>query len=81
MQRLGEEISDHQLGGTVLNRNIARFHLVGNKETTNVKHTRLTAGTPLTINFQENRTLVVLEHSVNLDVVALQFQKQLRPKN
>ena len=64
LQGLRKKIRYHRLGGTILNGHVAGFHLVCDEEITNVKRTCLFAGTPFTVDFQKNRALAILEHSV-----------------
>ena len=71
LQRLRKKIRDHRLGGTILNRHVAGFHLVCDEEIMNVKRTRSFTGTPFTVYLQNNRALVILKHSVNLNSAAL----------
>lgn len=81
MKRFGHVISNHFIGRTVLNTDVAFFLLVRDKEVTDVKVSGSWSSATATIGFQQHCTHVVLKQNVLLDRILLGFQEKLAPKH
>ena len=75
LERLGEEVTDRVLGGTIFYRNLLLLDAVGDEEAAHVNVLRPLRAGELAVPLHQNGTLIILEDDVLGNLAPLSFQE------